>query len=373
MRGQVFGRQAVLAREFVQAAEAAFEFVELRRVEVEIGAHAVEQDRGLVELDRRRVEHGVDLEQAGFVRLQPRQAAAQLLELRGQGAGIVAGEAGERGVARRDQAGGVGVAAVRGAELGDGLRRELLAVELVDLVLQPLDALGDVAYRAQAVAFAQQRAPVAGGGADPGQRRVVAAEGVEQHQLAAAGEQRLVLVLAVDLHQQPGEFAQLRDRRGAAVDPGPRAAVGAQGAPQLAGDAVVEILFAQPGQGLRTALQVELRVQLGARGAVTDHAAVRALPGQEAERVDQQRLAGAGLAGHHGQADAELELGGGDDGEILDREASEHGARLCRADPQPAIVRSRGLRREPPGLIPGPCQNAPTSPSIPARASCCAP
>jgi hypothetical protein len=58
--------------------------------------------------------------------------------------------------------------------------------------------------------------------------------GVEQLKLVRALQQRLVLVLAVDLDQQLAQLAQLRQRRRPAVDPGTRAAVGADDAPQLA-------------------------------------------------------------------------------------------------------------------------------------------
>src|SRR3546814_7906495 len=62
---------------------------------------------------------------------------------------------------------------------------------------------------------------------------------------------------------------------------------------------------------------------------MADHAAVRALAGQEAQRVDQQRLAGAGFAGNDGQAGAEFEFGRRDDGEITDGEVGKHACGLC--------------------------------------------
>src|SRR3546814_3486497 len=53
-----------------------------------------------------------------------------------------------------------------------------------------------------------------------------------------------------------------------------------------------EFLLAKPLPRRVGGGQVEFGVQLSAPGAVADHAAVRALAGQEAQRVDQQRLAG---------------------------------------------------------------------------------
>ena len=58
---------------------------------------------------------------------------------------------------------------------------------------------------------------------------------------------------------------------------------------------------------------------------MADHRGVGAFAGQEAERIHQQRLAGAGLAGNDGHAAAEFEFGGGDDGEVADGQALQHG------------------------------------------------
>ena len=58
---------------------------------------------------------------------------------------------------------------------------------------------------------------------------------------------------------------------------------------------------------------------------MADHAAVRALAAKEAQRVHQQRLAGAGFAGNHGQAGTEFQLDRGGDGEIAQGKVGEHG------------------------------------------------
>src|SRR3546814_16966869 len=69
----------MLARQFVQAGEPALEFVELRRVDVEVGADAFEQQPGLVELDRGGVEHRVHPGQARlvFVRSEERRGGKE--------------------------------------------------------------------------------------------------------------------------------------------------------------------------------------------------------------------------------------------------------------------------------------------------------
>jgi hypothetical protein len=55
------------------------------------------------------------------------------VQLRREAWNIAAAEAGECVVAGGDQAGGVRMAAVRGIEVGDRFRRQLFAVEFVDL------------------------------------------------------------------------------------------------------------------------------------------------------------------------------------------------------------------------------------------------
>jgi hypothetical protein len=172
----------MLAREFVQAFEPAFEFLELRRVDIEVGADPIEQHGSLVELDRRGIEHCVDFGQARFVFLHPCQFAAQLLQLVRQGRRLVA-KTGEGAVAGGDQAGCVGMAAVRSIEFGDRGRIEDLTVEFVELVREPVVALGDVARPAVAragecFAFAQQSVPVLRSVADLRQQHIVPAAGI---------------------------------------------------------------------------------------------------------------------------------------------------------------------------------------------------
>ena len=56
---------------------------------------------------------------------------------------------------------------------------------------------------------------------------------------------------------------------------------------------------------------------------------VRACAAQEAQRIHQQRLAGTGFAGNHGQARAEFQFGMGHHGEIANGQAVEHRRALC--------------------------------------------
>lgn len=155
-------------------------------------------------------------------------------------------------------------------------------------MFQVVDPVGYVALAGELFAFAQQRGPAAGRLADGGALAVVAGEGIEQVQLAVACQQGLVLVLAVDFHQPAGQFGQLRQRHAAAVDPGARAAIGADHPAQLALAVVVQFVVGQPGLRGRSGGGGELGGQFGAFGAVAHHGTVGAQAGQEAQGVHQQ-------------------------------------------------------------------------------------
>ena len=336
LRGEAVERHAVLAREVLQPRQPPFHRRERVRVEVEVGTDAFDQRRRFVELDRGRIEHRVDLGQARLVRGLALQGAAQALQLHRQRG--LAAEAFAGVLAGRDQRRGVGLAAVPAVEFGQRFGIEGFRVEFVELVAQPVAAFAGIAACEQGGVFARQFAPARSVPAHLGDRPLVAGVGIEQVALRRPRQQRLLFVLAVDFEQQCGQFRDLRQRRRAAVDPGARTAVGAQRAPQLAFVAVVEFLRAQPVERGRGIVERELRGQLRAFGAVADHAAVGALAAEEAERIHQQGLAGAGFAGNHGQARTELQFDRGGDGEVAQGEAGEHGG-IVEANTIPGAAR----------------------------------
>ena len=177
----------MLAREIVQAREATVEVVEGSGIEVEIRADLFEQRQRFVELDRSGIEHRVDCAQARFVFGLACEFAAHLLQLTRQRRAVVIAEPRERGFARGNQRRRVGVAAMRGDEFGDGFWFQRFALQLAELVLQPTDALGDVALFRQQVVLAQQRGPCIGGAAYGFEFAGVAPKSVEQRELAGFG------------------------------------------------------------------------------------------------------------------------------------------------------------------------------------------
>ncbi len=296
LRAQLVHRHAVLAGQVVQAAETALVLFELLRVGIEVIVHPVQQRQGFVQLDRGVLDQTVHLAQARVVLDQARQLVAHLLQQVQRRAAVVAVELVAGGLAGAQQGAGVGLAAMAGTERHDRLRLQVFAVQLAQLVFQEADPVTHVALLRQRQRFIDQCLPCGRGAAHLAALVLVAGIGIQQGQLRRARQQGLLFVLAVDLHQQRGQVAQLGQGHRAAIDPRPRTAVCTDHAAQLALFFVVQLVVGQPlARGLQL-VQRELGRKLGARGAVADHAAVGAQAGQEAQRVDHQRLAGAGLA-----------------------------------------------------------------------------
>ena len=162
---------------------------------------------------------------------------------------------------------------------------------------------------------------------------------VEQGAHRGRARQPLPGVLAVDVDEQVGRLAQLRDRRAAAVDPRPALALRVDRAAQQHAAGVagigVEAGVGEPWRERRR--HVELGADLGTRRAFAHDAGVAAAAERELERVDEDRLAGAGLAAQHRQARRELDLERVDDDEVADRETMQH--RLTTPDAQCSLPR----------------------------------
>src|SRR5690606_25443179 len=137
-------------------------------------------------------------------------------------------------------------------------------------------------------------------------------------------EQRLVRVLAVDVDEQRADVLQVRERNRPVVHERARAAFLADDPPERAAVLVFEAELLEPRERGMARRALEQHADLGALGAVADDARVRAIAEHEAERVDENRLARARLAGHDAHAVAELELDLVDDGEALDADEAQH-------------------------------------------------
>ena len=258
------------------------------------------------------------------------------------GAVVAFGGRGERRLRAVDQRLRMGEAPVV------GLQRLPFVVargELVDLAELPGEAFALAGQLGLAAGRRLDRigrgAPARPGG---GERRGVDMRlGVEQLAHGGGARQPLPGMLAVDLDQMLGHLAQLRHGRRAAVDPGAALALRIDHPPhqqRIVGRDGVEAGRFQPAGKARR--PVELGADLGPRRALAHHAGVAAAAEGELQRVDQDRLAGAGLAGEHGEARAEVEFERRHDHEIAQREASQHGRRAVRlALPAPAFRHPR--------------------------------
>jgi len=135
---------------------------------------------------------------------------------------------------------------------------------------------------------------------------------VEQVELARGLEQPLVLVLAVHLHERVAEPLEEADRDRGVVDEGAMAAA----ARELAADHDLAVLHGQSRlieHGHHAAVgHGEHRLDGGGLGVGANHIGLRPRAAHQENRVDQDGLAGAGLARE------DVEAGGEGDGDVLD-------------------------------------------------------
>jgi hypothetical protein len=120
-------------------------------------------------------------------------------------------------------------------------------------------------------------------------------------------QQGVVLVLAVHADQPAGQLAQLARRRGPAVD------AGLPAAPDLA------------RQDRLPALALEGGVDHRALGAVADLVGAGPSAQRQAQGVDDQRLAAAGLAGQEVETGPEVDAGALDQRQVADVELLQRG------------------------------------------------
>ncbi len=182
--------------------------------------------------------------------------------------------------------------------------------------------------------------------------RLEVAIGVERAELESRLQQRLAFALAVDVHQRGAELAQRRQRHGLVVAIGGASAARVQAAHENELLIVERPLQNFLGGLAQTGLdQLETADDAQLLGAGANQIGGAALPEQEAERRQQQRLAGAGLAGPGAEARLQLDAHVLDQGHILYREFAKHYqlpgpasvvGPASRAGP--CVVRSRSAR-----------------------------
>ncbi len=280
----------MLAAEFVQFGDLGFGFAEALRVQIQRVAIARQRVVRLTDLDFRGIEQ---FAYADKIRVDLGQARRFAARARGQAHEVEFAVAFEQFGQRRsalDQLAGVAQAAMGFIQRVELCRLEREAVEFGHLVFEQGNTFGVVLLSAlhQRAPARVERAPLSCQRSDQLQRLAVATIRVEQGELTGAVEQRLMLVLAVDLQQVSSQRLHLAQGRRMTIDPCPRRAFAANHAAQLAGISVIELLAGQPcmrGGGIG---QREFRNQFGTLAAMPHDAGIGALASEQQERVDKQ-------------------------------------------------------------------------------------
>ena len=148
---------------------------------------------------------------------------------------------------------------------------------------------------------------------------------VEQRALRGRPHERLVRVLAMDVDEELAHLAQLRKRRPAAVHEGPRAPGPVDHAAHEEHAGVAgEFVFFEIARQFAAGDDVELGGQFRPLGRLPHHPGVGPPAHQQFEGVDEDGLAGAGLAGQYREAPVKFKLDRVDDDEIPDCEPVQH-------------------------------------------------
>jgi hypothetical protein len=85
-----------------------------------------------------------------------------------------------------------------------------------------------------------------------------------------------------------------------------------------------EPLLGEPGDDARPVRNLECRREFSALCAGPQLPQLEAIAQQQAQGVEQDRFAGAGFPGQHGETAVELEVERLDDDEVADRQEPEH-------------------------------------------------
>ncbi len=356
-------RHGVFAGGAADREQSLLQLLQFGGVEVGVADRRLQRVAGRVQRNQRGVDGGdARLDEMRRLGLPPIEPAQRPVEARHQPLG---GEQLER-VAQvaDDLLGRLHVPAT----LGQHLLLAGLDGELLQLRASVPEEVGLGADRGDArllgAAFGFEQAEAGVGLAHAGDLPSEAAEGVDQGAVGCRLDHGTIVVLAVDLHQRPADPAQHLRRHGLVVDKGAGAPVRHLHAAQDEFALGVDVVGGGRGAGGMSGGKVEGGGDLALGLALANQRTVAARAEREREGIEQDRLAGAGLAGEHGHARAEIEVEPVDQNDVADRQLDEHGVRVLRwlrlirdgvarnrgavkADPlQPGLsLRSRGRRR----------------------------
>ena len=152
-----------------------------------------------------------------------------------------------------------------------------------------------------------------------------------------------VVVLAVDLNQCRAERAQHLHAHRLVIDEGAGAAVGelhpAHDQFVLGGLFGDQVVVRQQAARRMVLADVEGGGHLALLGALAHQRGIAARAQRQRKGIEQDRFAGAGLAGQRGKPGAEIDVQAIDQNDVADREAGEHDGRHMTDDRGRMIVR----------------------------------
>ena len=139
-------------------------------------------------------------------------------------------------------------------------------------------------------------------------------------------DQRALVVLAVDFDQRGAQFLHCLHAHRLVVDEGARAPVRQLHAAQDQFVLGRNVMRLEQRPCRMVALDLEHGGDLALLDAVADQRLVAAPAQRQREGVEQDRLAGAGLAGEHGKAAGEIDVEPVDQHDVADGKPGKHGA-----------------------------------------------
>ncbi len=146
------------------------------------------------------------------------------------------------------------------------------------------------------------------------------AEGIDEIAVAARIDQRAVVMLAVDLDQRLARGTQELHADARVVDEGAASAVRPLHAPQDQRGLRLEAVFGQQRQDRVVAGKSEDGRHLALARAAPHQRGIAPAAKRERKGIEQDRFAGAGLAGQRRQARTEFEIEFVDQDDVADRQ-----------------------------------------------------
>ena len=143
--------------------------------------------------------------------------------------------------------------------------------------------------------------------------------------MAVLAQQRLMLVLAVDVDEQLADVAQITERGRPTIDVGASAALPRESAAERTIFAFIKLAGLWPGQSIGQMADDKERADIGALGSRPYHAAIGTVAQAQAERIHEDGFTGAGFAGDHRKSRGKLQLEVLHDGKLTDFEQAQHG------------------------------------------------